>query len=561
MGSGHHAIKSLCLIALVALTGPRVQAAEPVEAVAKEMSRDTVLRALIDEQQRAQDGLQLPGLPKPYFIEHALIDGATFQVVAELGSISSRNAFHTRRLRADVRVGSYELDNSNFGGRAGSGGDVPVPLEDDYEAIRQAVWWASDREYKDAVETLAEKKAFMQGRVIEDRPPDFSREKPAVHFDERIPLVVESGPLEQLAAQTSATFREFPLLKESMVTVLGVAGHKYLANTEGTCIRTAVTRYSVAVNARLQAEDGMELSLSTQHEVRRLDALPSTADLVRQAREMATELADIAKAPVLASYSGPVLFEAEAAAALFARQFANRFLGGQRPLGTRANPDDFANKLNKRILPRFAQVVDDPTKPALLDVPAMGHYRFDDQGVAAQSVKLVENGRLLALLMSRIPSKEFSNSNGHGRGNVAPRPAVGSILLTSNEPLSPEALRQELIEACQDEGLEFGIRVAALGTVGGSGRDGGGGSPLVMFKVFPDGREERVRGAEFARIDLKAFKRILAFGDKPYVLNFVGVAGHTVAAPAMLFEELDLVRIDRDFDKPPILPSPLAREN
>jgi hypothetical protein len=35
----------------------------------------------------------------------------------------------------------------------------------------------------------------------------------------------------------------------------------------------------------------------------------------------------------------------------------------------------------------------------------------------------------------------------------------------------------------------------------------------------------------------------------------------TVAAPAMLFEELDLAKIDLDFDKPPILQTPLARGN
>jgi TldD protein len=80
-----------------------------------------------------------------------------------------------------------------------------------------------------------------------------------------------------------------------------------------------------------------------------------------------------------------------------------------------------------------------------------------------------------------------------------------------------------------------------------------------MYKVFPDGHEELVRGAEIARIDLKVFKRMLAAGDTPYVLNTGGGDGSTVVAPAMLFEELDFAKIDRDFDKPPILPTPLAR--
>jgi TldD protein len=531
------------------------------DPLSRELEQDVVLRALVDEQRRCHKGLAMPGLPSPYFIEYALIDGQTFQVMAELGSISSRNDYRTRRLRADVRVGSYQLDNGNFRGSGGGSGEVPVPIEDDYTAIRQAAWWSSDRQYKASVETLAEKKAFMASRIMDEKPDDFSREEPTVSLDDRIALTVEREALEQLASQLSGTFREFPELKETSVTVLGVAGHKYLVNTEGTRIRTSVRRYSIWMTARTQAEDGMELQSAVQHEVRRFASLPPRSELVQQARDMAEQLIGVSRAPVLAAYSGPVLFEPEAAANFFARHLGGRFNGGQRPVGTRANPDDFANKLNRRILPRFAAVVDDPTQETVFGVGAMGHYRFDDQGVPAQRVTLVEGGRLLNLLMSRNPSREFPKSNGHGRGNFAPRASVGSLVVSGSQPASDEALRKELIDSFLDEGLEFGIRIAALGSVGGGGRGGdGGGSPLVMFKVFPDGREELVRGAEFARVDLKAFKRILAFGERAHVLNFVGVAGQTVAAPAMLFEELDLARIDRDFTKPPILAPPLARQ-
>ncbi len=70
-----------------------------------------------------------------------------------------------------------------------------------------------------------------------------------------------------------------------------------------------------------------------------------------------------------------------------------------------------------------------------------------------------------------------------------------------------------------------------------------------------------MRGAEIAHVDLKAFKHVLAAGDKPYVRNSVsGLDGTTVVTPALLFEELDLAKVDRDFDKPPLLPTPLARE-
>ncbi len=278
-------------------------------------------------------------------------------------------------------------------------------------------------------------------------------------------------------------------------------------------------------------------------------------------------------APVLTdAYAGPVLFEPQAAAAIFARQFARRFAGGQRPVGSRTAPDDFARKLDKRVLPTFLNVCDDPTQAEVAGQTALGHYRIDDQGVPAARVELVSAGRLKALLMSRNPSKEFASSNGHGRGPLAPRAGVGCLLVTAQPASDAATLRKELLEACDDEGLSYGIRIATLGDGGGGSEryggyggerdDFGGVMPLLAYKVFPDGREELVRGAEFARFDLKAFKRMLAAGDAPHVLNTGGWAtGRTIAVPALLFEELDLARIDRDFDRPPILPNPLARED
>ncbi|MHC4697654.1 MAG: metallopeptidase TldD-related protein, partial [Planctomycetota bacterium] len=209
-------------------------------------------------------------------------------------------------------------------------------------------------------------------------------------------------------------------------------------------------------------------------------------------------------------------------------------------------------------------------------VPVLGHYKYDDQGVPARPVTLVKDGRLKTLVMSRNPSKEFKNSTGHGRGSHRVSTSTGCLVISADQGLDEAALKTELLEACADEDLEYGIRVASLaGSMRSGGfspygfggdfdmfsgrRRGSGTDPLVMYKVFPDGREELVRGAEFAEIDLKAFKRILAAGDKPYVLNTGGTTGRTVAVPALLFEELDLAKIDRDFDKPPILPTPLAR--
>ncbi len=550
------------------------------EAVAQEMKKDVVLRALVDELDRSMAGLKLEDFERPYFIEYGLRDMTAAYVSADLGAVTGRNQNRGRSLQTDVRVGSYQLDNSNFGG-GGYGGDfdsdfggsfgAAVPIEDDYNAIRQAIWWVTDRDYKGVVEQLVQKKAVMESKLIVDKPDDFSRESPTVYFEDRVGTELDLAPLEKLAVTLSGVFRDYPDVQSSGASVSASGGNKYVVNTEGTRLRVSGLRFAVSVSATVQAEDGMKLSDSFSVYGRKFEELGASDKLVQRCRKMAERLVALKDAPTLESYTGPVLFDAEPTTVVFSRQFGSSFGGGQRPVGSRTSADDFANKLEKRILPRFLHVVDDPAQEEIAEMPVMGHYVYDDQAVKAQAVTLVEGGRLKALLMSRNPSKEFKQSNGHGRGYGGARAAIGCLVVTVDSAMGSDALKQELLDACADEGLQFGIRIAALGNIGGGGYGGryggfeyGGGaiSPLVMYKVFPDGHEELVRGAETAGINLKAFKRMLAAGDAPYVYNTGGGqdGGQTVVAPAMLFEELDLAKVDRDFDKPPILPTPLARK-
>lgn len=563
-----------------------VPAASAQESVEQETSKDPVLRAIVDELERGKAGLTLTGLERPYFIEYAMSDAITSNVSAQLGSVTNRGSNRSRRLRTEIRVGSYELDNTNyssgfegfsFGMGDFFGAGASIPIEDDYTAIRQGIWFATDRGYKRVAETFAKKKAFMEGKVIEEKPNDFSHETAVTSFEPRATLSIDEDQLARVAVELSGLLKSFPALKSSTVSVNSGAENEYLVNSEGTRLRTASTNCSLSVSATVQSDDGMELSDSLSINVRRIADLPSVEELVKKTRSMIEQLIAVKSAPRLTSYTGPVLLEAKAAASIFSNNFAARFAGGQRPLGSSTAADDFSNKLGKRILPRFMSVVDDPTKREIAGIQAMGHYKFDDQGVPATAVQLVENGKLKALVMSRNPSKESAKSTGHGRGAYGPKSSTANLIVTATPSFGAKELRDDLLEACQDEDLPFGIRIAAMsqarsmdfgdfdfsdiGFEGFSsfGGRGGGETPLEMYRVYPDGHEELVRGAEIAHIDLKAFKRIIAAGDSPFVLNAGGRDGRTVAVPALLFDELDLGKIDRDFDKPPGIPSPLVQ--
>ena len=93
--------------------------------------------------------------------------------------------------------------------------------------------------------------------------------------------------------------------------------------------------------------------------------------------------------------------------------------------------------------------------------------------------------------------------------------------------------------------------------------------PLLVYRVYPDGREELVRSLRFHGVTTRSFKEILAASDESYVFDFVdsnapfalmGAGSFTtsasVIAPSILFDELELEPVQEETPKPPIVPPP-----
>jgi hypothetical protein len=87
--------------------------------------------------------------------------------------------------------------------------------------------------------------------------------------------------------------------------------------------------------------------------------------------------------------------------------------------------------------------------------------------------------------------------------------------------------------------------------------------PLVVYKVYPDGKEELVRGADLVGTPLSSFAKILAASDKPGVFNgYCGAESGSVPvsaiSPALLIGEMEIQKKDQSRDQPPLLPAPSA---
>ena len=93
--------------------------------------------------------------------------------------------------------------------------------------------------------------------------------------------------------------------------------------------------------------------------------------------------------------------------------------------------------------------------------------------------------------------------------------------------------------------------------------------PLLVYKVFPDGREELVRGLRFRGFTARSLKDILAAGDDQTVFEFlnneapfalIGGSSFTaetcVVAPSILIDDLELHPAEEEQPKLPVVPAP-----
>lgn len=563
--------------------------------------RDVVVRALVDELQRSMT-MQLEGEEPPYFVEYGVDDTSSLRVSASCGGLTASDTGRNRRLTCQVRVGSYELDNTNFAGGRGGGGfgrgrtrggptgfggaGTTLPLDDDYATIREAAWRATDAQYKSAVDALQQKRLYLQDRTIEERPDDFARVEPVVSLAPgEVILDADAAAAEALVRAVSACFLDYGEIQSSGVQLSASARTRYLVNSEGTLLRDGATRATLTLSASTQDPDGVSLSDQRTYQAAALSDLPSVETLVNDAKALAEGLVALRAAPILKDYAGPVLFDDIASAQLFQELFAQGVVGRPEDVGggrrRTSRTENLESSIGKRLLPRDLQAYDDPRPSAHEGRYLSGSYLFDDEGVPAQRVDLVVDGKLEDLLMSRTPTETLSASNGHARASG--RAGVGCLFVESTDGLTAEELKAKLLETAEDQNLEYAIRIRSLGGGGRGGFGGrgamrggtggrgamrgggfqgqGGGSvlpdPVHVFKVYvSDGHEERVRGCELGDLDVRALKDIVAAGSEPMVYD---QGGASIVAPPVILEEVDLYSIDQERGLLPVVAPPNAR--
>ncbi len=546
-----------------ALSGPCLAQDKTDKARDKaQADQDVVFKALSDELARAQ-GLFMEKMDKPYYLQANSNEIERFSVSASFGAITQKGGGVNRSLSTKIRVGTPDLDNTNFSGggssfgfRRGRGGFDPQ--EADYDAFRQRLWKLFDSDYKSAVETISKKRAFLETNNVEDRQPDFGEAPVEDLILPRGTLKMDKARWTQVVKRVSAVFRNYPYVYQGTASFRGRLSHQYFVSTDPA--RHLFSKQSVGfrIQAQTQAEDGMLVSADYRVDARTEAGLPQEKELIAAAKQVAEELKQRMEADKAENYMGPVLFVGEAAGTLFLRTVGDTLSNPRQRLGgSSSQRGRLIDRLGKRIATKLLSVRDDPTQKTWNGRPLFGYYPIDDDGVKPQPIDLISRGVLQTYFMSRVPTRHLKETNGHSR---AGKGSVGNLFVKATETTTLEELTQQLLELASEEGLDYGILVESFTSSRGLGGESGSislPSPRKIYKVYEDGRKVPIRGGSFKKTSYRILKDLVAIGDDPYLLNTTQRGQQvSVVAPSVLVESLELREPKKEFTKPPVLPRP-----
>jgi len=532
--------------------------------------RSPILAAMQAELERSMKALSAQDMPA-YFIGYSVTDSQRVNVSGSNGALLSSSDDRNRWLEVSVRTGDYKLDNTHKVGerQMPSGGPgSPVPVDDDPEILRRVIWLETDKQYRAAEQALTKIKTSKEVKVEteEGRGPDFSREQPHTFVGPQVSIAVDRRPWEEKVRAYTKSFRESAKIINSIVTFTAQAENDFQVTSEGTQLQYGQIRYRLELFIQGKAPDGMDIDRYYNFDwVNPADAPDDKAVYAAEAT-MRKELEGLVAAPINDPTVGPALLTGRAAAVFFHEVFGHRAEGHRQK--DISEGQTFAKKVGEQILPSFLSIVDDTTMKKLGNEDLLGYYQFDDEGVPAQRVTLVDHGVLRGFEMSRSPLADFPKSNGHGRRQLGATPVSrqGNLLVQSSKTMTNAQLRAKLIELIKEQNKQFGLLIDDI--AGGFTFTGRGQPqafqvlPLVVYKVYADGRpDELVRGVDIVGTPLAALTKIVATGDTPEVFNgYCGAESGSVpvsaASPAILTSELEVQKKQSSTDRPPILPPP-----
>ena len=306
---------------------------------------------------------------------------------------------------------------------------------------RQATVSASD--LSDATRArLVERAVAMAKLAPEDpyaslAPRDRLAQEPHADLDLFDPSERTAEALEAAAAEAEAAALGVAGVSKSEGGHASWSASEWrLVTSHGFDGRHRGSAFSLGVGVIAEKDGAMERG-GESRAVRHLSDLPGAAEIGLKAGERAVARVGPRK---IASTTAPVIFENR-----IATQVLSPLLGAISGPAIARGSSFLKDKLNERVLPAGADMIDDPFR-----LRGLGSTPFDDEGVAVERRNIVEDGVLTTWLLNTAAAAQLGlASTGHAsRGLAGP-----SGVSTHNLHLAPGELDRAGLMAEAGSGL------------------------------------------------------------------------------------------------------------
>jgi hypothetical protein len=140
-----------------------------------------------------------------------------------------------------------------------------------------------------------------------------------------------------------------------------------------------------------------------------------------------------------------------------------------------------------------------------------------------------------------------------------------NLIVSARAPVTRAELKNKLLEEVKKQGKDFGLLFDDIqGGFTMTGRtmpNAFNVLPVMVYRIYPDGREELVRGVDLIGTPLTVFSRIIAADNEVAIFNGTcgaesGFVPVSASGPGILVSQLEVQKKQKSQERSPILGPP-----
>lgn len=537
---------------------------------------DILINAMKDEMKRGIEKLQMENFSKPYFLSYTVYESSICKISGIFGDLEKTRYEKRRLAKIDLRIGSKKFDNSYF--IVGFKDRVfydNITIEDDYDSIRKGLWYLTDLAYKEMLEVYSKKEAYRKKKNILEQYNDLSDEIPSKYFEDEVNDDFTCSDYEGVIKKASEIFRDYPSFLSSSVRLTYKKRNVYFVNSEGSSYKKSRIFINVDVRYELQNRDGYKTNDYKRFVFGSKDEI--NEKLIDEIRKYVDDISKNYNSKIIDYYLGPVIIEDEASAVFFNNLFVKNI--SYYPVPEIEDEDwleycyfipKLVDRLNKRVLPGFITIYDDPGVTTYYGKKLIGYDNIDDEGVKTKKIELVENGYLKNIYTSRKPSKYSNKSNGHGRGYydsfVYPYPY--NVFIRSQKMFDYDELYLKAFDFAKEQNLDKILVIKKFYSDKGF-REILPQPSLAYLLDIKTKEKQYIFPSKFEGVSLRSLRDIVITSKEEYVYNFFqdspygdrdSVPVSIICPKAIVLSEFELIKPEQKPEKLPYIEHPYFRK-